>query len=209
LVLLAGFLFLALWLQRDHRRDAHAVYLFGGLGLPALLWYLLMRNYVSIHPFALVLGAPFLAIASGVVLDKLWDLSNVPSRRSILWVMALVFPVLTIYPLLMDIRDAKTPYEAAQFEPLSAVIAHNTPPNAVVLSPAESAVPIYYSGRHIVRGIQSEEWLRQALLQAHAAIPDSPLFLAVQDRDREDFPKSLPVLKPIAREGDSTIYPLN
>jgi hypothetical protein len=78
-----------------------------------------------------------------------------------------------------------------------------------VLSPAESAVPIYYSGRHIVRGIQSEEWLRQAILQAHAVFPDSPLFLAVQDRDREDFPKSLHALKPIAREGDSTIYPLN
>jgi len=212
--LLAPFLFLALWLQRDRRQDTSAVYLLGGLGLPWLVFYAVMRNYVSIHPFALVLGAPFLAITSGFVLDHIWDRLHTATvadnnRRHLLRVMVIILPLLILYPLFMAVRNARIPFEAPQYQDLSVIIQHNTPPNAVTLSSAQSAVPIYYSDRHIVRGIVTPDLLRVAIPQARAAFPGSPLFFAIQDTpdiDRASFTNVLQQFTPIAHQGDSTLY---
>src|SRR3984893_12115622 len=212
--LLAPFLFLSLWLQPDRRQNTPAVYLLGGLGLPWLVFYALMRNYVSIHPFALVLGAPFLAITSGFVLDRIWDRLHTATiadnnRRHLLRVMLVIFPLLTLYPLFMAVRNARIPYEAPQYQDLSVIIQHNTPTNAVTLSSAESAVPIYYSDRHVVRGIVTPDLLRLAIPQARAAFPGSPLFFAIQDItdiDRASFTNTLQQFTPIAHQGNSTLY---
>ena len=120
--------------------------------------------------------------------------------------MVVILPLLSLYPLLTNIRDAKIPFEPPQFQDLSALIQHNTPPNAVTLSAAESAIPIYYSGRHIVRGIETPALLHLAIPQAHADFPNSPLFFAVQDRDRPPFSDTLQQLTIVARQGDSTLY---
>jgi 4-amino-4-deoxy-L-arabinose transferase-like glycosyltransferase len=212
--LLSPFLFLALWLQRDRRQDTSAVYLLGGLGLPWLLFYAAMRNYVSIHPFALVLGAPFLAITSGYVLDLIWDRLHTATvadnnRRHLLRVMLIILPLLILYPLFMAVRNARTPFEEPRYHDFSVIIQRNTPPNAVTLSSAESAVPIYYSDRHIVRGIVTPDLLRLAVPQARAAFPGSPLFFAIQDSpdiDRASFTNILQPFTPIAHQGDSTLY---
>jgi 4-amino-4-deoxy-L-arabinose transferase-like glycosyltransferase len=212
--LLAPFLFLALWLQPNRRQNIPAVYILGGLGLPWLLFFVVMRNYVSIHPFALVLGAPFLAITSGFVLDRIWDRLHTATLadnncRHLLQVMVIILPLLTLYPLLMAVRNARIPFENPQYKDLSVIIQHNTPPNAVTLSTAQSAVPIYYSDRHIVRGIVTPDLLQMAIPQAHAAFPGSPLFFAIQDIpdiDRASFASALQQFDPIAHQGDSTLY---
>ena len=120
--------------------------------------------------------------------------------------MIVVLPLLILYPLLTNVRDAKRPYESPKFQDLSAIIQNNTPPNAVTLAAAESAVPIYYSDRHVVRGIESPELLHLAIPQARAAFPGSPLFFALQDVDRPAFANALPNFVVVARQGDSTLY---
>ena len=212
--LLAPFLFLAFWLQSGRRQNATAVYIMGGLGLPWLVFFAAMRNYVSLHSFALVLGAPFLAITSGYVLDLIWDRLHTATiadnnRRHLLRVMLVILPLITLYPLFMAVRNAKIPFQPPQFQDLSAIIQHNTPPNGVTLATAESAVPIYYSDRHIVRGIATPELLKLAIPQARAAFPGSPLFFAIQDMpdiDRASFTDTLKQFTPIAHQGDSTLY---
>jgi hypothetical protein len=209
--LLSASLFFALWLQSDRRHNAAAVYTLGGLCFPWLLFFVLMRNYVSLHPFALVLGAPFLAIASGFILNRIWEFFStnpdpIAGGRHLLRCLTIILPLITLYPLLMAVRDAKLPFEPAQYQDLSAIIQHNTPPNGVTLSPTLSAVPVYYSDRHMVRGIMTSDLLRLALPQARAAFPNSPLFFAVQEQDRTYVADILPQLIPIAHQGDSTIY---
>jgi hypothetical protein len=206
--LLAAFLFLASWLQSNRRQNTAAVYILGGLCLPWLLFYAIMNNYVGMHPFALVLAAPFLAIASGFVLDRIWSFLNaaIGNHRQYLRVMIAILPLIIIYPLFTNIRDAKVPDEPPQFQDLSTIINRNTPPNAVTLSPAESAVPVYYSSRHVVRGIATPDLLRLAIPQARADFPGSPLFFALRDTDRAYFTEIPPQLTPITRQGDSTIY---
>ena len=120
--------------------------------------------------------------------------------------MVFALPLITLYPLFLNILNAKIPYEPPQFQNLSAVIERNTTPAAVTLSPAESAVVIYYSDRHVVRGIETPELLRLAIPQARADFPGSPLFFALQDADRPAFYRALPGFVVVARQGDSTLY---
>jgi hypothetical protein len=123
--------------------------------------------------------------------------------------MLIILPLLILYPLFMAVRNARTPFEEPQYHDLSVIIQHNTPPNAVTLSSAESAVPIYYSDRHIVRGIVTPDLLRLAIPQARAAFPGSLLFFAIQDSpdiDRASFTMILQPFTPIAHQGDSTLY---
>lgn len=206
--LLAGFLFVAYWLQSNRRENATAAYILGGLCLPWLLFYVAMRNYVAVHPFPLVLATPFLAVASGFVLNRIWEFLGQANHRYryYLHVMTLVLPLITMYPILTNIRDAKVLEDKPQFQDLSALIQRNTPPDAVTLSPAESAVPIYYSDRHIVRGIATPDLLGQAIAQAHADFSDSPLFFALHDTERAGFTDMLPQFTLVAHQGDSTLY---
>jgi hypothetical protein len=123
--------------------------------------------------------------------------------------MVVILPLLILYPLFMAVRNARIPFEAPQYQDLSVIIQHNTPPNAVTLSSVESAVPIYYSDRHVVRGIVTPDLLRLAIPQARAAFPASPLFFALQETqniDRASFTNVLRQFTPIAHQGDSTLY---
>jgi len=207
--LLAGVLFLALWLRSDRRGNVAAVYMIGGLGLPWVLFFSLMRNYVALHPFPLVLGAPFLAIASGYILSRIWQFlhrEEPTGPRYLLYAMIVVLPLLVLYPVFTTVQQAKTPFGAAEFQDFSDVIRDNTSPDSVTLSPSESAVPIYYSDRHIVRGIETPELLHLAIPQARVDFPGSRLFFALQDKDRPPFYKALPGFVVVARQGDSTLY---
>lgn len=207
--LLSGFLFLALWLRSNRRNNDAAVYVIGGLGLPWVVFFALMRNYVALHPFPLVLGAPFLAIASGYILGRIWeflDREEPSGPRYLLYVMIVVLPLLVLYPAVTTVQYANIPYGAAEFQDLSDLIRDNTSPDSVTLSPSESAVPIYYSDRHIVRGIETPELLHLAIPQARVDFPGSRLFFALQDKDRPPFYKALPGFVVVARQGDSTVY---
>ena len=205
--LLAGFLFFANWLQSNRRENSIAVYILGGLCLPWLLFFVIMRNYVAIHPFPLVLVTPFLAIASGFVLNRIWEvLSAAAINRHYLRVMILILPLITMYPILINIRDARVPEQRPEFQDLSTLIQRNTPPDAVTLSPAESAVPIYYSDRHIVRGIVTPDLLRQAIPQARVDFASSSLFFALHDTDLASFTDMLQHFTLVAHQGNSTLY---
>jgi hypothetical protein len=208
ITLVASALLAAMWVRGSVRQRSAETWLIGSLLLPVVVWCAIMRNYVAIHPFSLVLAAPFAAIASGVVLDRLWSWFAARSEeRPIWWALAVALPVVVLLPLLMQYRDSAV-VSNAEFTDLSPLIRDNTPADAVVLTPAESLVPTYYSRRHLVRGIETDATLREALVLAHQDFPGSPLFFAVRDLDRSGVAQSLAALPPGIRRGDSVLYRL-
>jgi hypothetical protein len=54
----------------------------------------------------------------------------------------------------------------------------STEPEAVVITPIESAVPLYYAERHLIQGVESEG-LGPALVVARENFPGSPVYLAI------------------------------
>ncbi len=209
--LAACLLFLAIWVrQRGVQRGAAAeatpaTWIVGGLFLPALVWYGIMRNYVAIHPFPIILFAPSVAIASAYLLDRLWNHFSGPEHRAEQFALRYLVPAVLLLPLFIEYRDAElTP--PPEFTDMSALIQAGTPSDAIVLTPTESLIPTLYSHRHVVRGIKTEAWLAQAIPQAHTDFPGNPVFFAIKDSDRAKFDAGLDNLKPATRRGDSSLY---
>jgi hypothetical protein len=210
IVLVAALIFIAIW-WRDGRRphelaDQPATWVLGGLFLPVVVWFALMRNYVAIHSFPLVLAAPFVAIASGFVLDKLWTRYSLSlADRPILWTLLTGVPLVAIHPLLIQYRDSMV-LPLPEFESLAAVIHDGTPPGAVVLTPAASLVPVYYSQRHVIRGINNNAWMAWAIPQARKEFPNAPLYFATRAGDAQHVTTGLNLLVEERQFGDSTLY---
>ncbi|HEV2273704.1 MAG TPA: glycosyltransferase family 39 protein, partial [Acidobacteriaceae bacterium] len=208
-LLLAGCLFVAFWWQPAFRREGKRLLVIGGLAFPWILWAIVMRQYVGIHEFTLVLAAPFLALATGVMLEEI--LLKLLHRRewaAALWVMTIVLPMLVFHNALQAAIHVKEQFTKPQYRDFSALVERETPPNAIVLSPEQFSVPVYYSKRHIVRGIDSPQVLRQAAAQAHAAFPGSPLYLAVKTDLPNGLGAVLASITPVATLGDSAVYRL-
>jgi hypothetical protein len=206
IVLVAALLFAAIWWRNGKRADQPGTWVLGGLLLPTVIWFLAMRNYVAIHSFPLVLAAPFVAIAAGFVLDRLWTrYSASPADKPILWTLLIGVPLLAMHPLLIQYRDSMM-QPKPEFESLSAIIHDDTPPEAVVLTSAESLVPVYYGQRHVIRGVNTDAWLNLSILQARKEFPDSPLYFATRSEDARKLASGLTLLVQERQLGDSTLY---
>lgn len=206
-------LFVARWWGDGGQRVRAAAspgltWVLGGLLLPGLLWYGAMRNYVAIHPFPLILFAPATAIASGFFLDGLWTWwGEAPGRPAERVAALTLVPLMLLLPLLIEYRDAAV-LPPAEFADLSQLIGERTPASAVVLTPADSLVVTLYSGRHVVRGIRQEDWLAEALAQAHVDFPGAPVYLALRAGDATGHEGLLRGLTLRAQRGDSLLYVL-
>jgi hypothetical protein len=206
IMLAAALIFVALWWRDGKREDRAATWALGGLFLPVVVWLAVMRNYIAFHSFPLVLAAPFIAIASGFVLDRLWTRYSIASAdRPLLWTLLIGVPLLVVHPLLIQYREAKV-LPKPEFSSMSAIIRDRTPEGAIVLTPTESLVPVYYSQRHIVRGINSEAWLKWAIPEARRQFPGAPLFFAVRDKDRSSLTAPPEGFKNGIRLGDTVLY---
>ena len=63
--------------------------------------------------------------------------------------------------------------------------------DAIVVVPTVSAVPLYYSERHIVRGITNDAVLAEELQQIRTQFPASPIYLAIPPSLARDFAGAL------------------
>lgn len=215
-ILLGGCLFLAFWWQSTLRRDRTRLLVIGGLAFPWILWAIVMRQYMGIHAFTLVLAAPFLTLATALIVDEVLERLNRREWQAARWVVVLILPALVFHGAFQSAVHAKERFAKPEFGDLSALIKKETPPNAVVLSPEEFSEPVYYSQRHIVRGVDSTALLEQAINQAHAAFPGSPLYLAVRTTSRDtggagssnELGPALAAMKPAATLGGAAIYKL-
>ena len=206
LMLAAALIFIALWWRSGKRDDRAGTWVLGGLLLPVVVWLAVMRNYIAFHSFPLVLAAPFVAMASAFVLDRLWTRYSIAATdRPILWTLLIGVPLLIVHPLLIQYRDSKV-LAKPEFTSMSALVHDRTPEGAVVLTPTESLVPVYYSQRHVVRGINSEAWLKWAIPEARRQFPGVPLFFAVRDRDRAFPAETQEGFKNGIRLGDTVLY---
>jgi len=205
-VLVATLIFIAIWWGNGKRADQPATWALGGLLLPTVIWFVAMRNYVAIHSFPLVLAAPFVAIAAGFILDRLWTrFSASPTDKPLLWTLRIGVPLIAIQPLLIQYRDSMV-LPKPQFESLSAIIHDGTPSGAVVLTSAESLVPVYYGQRHMIRGIKTDQWLAWSIPQARKEFPGSPLYFATRAEDATKLGSALTLLVQERQFGDSTLY---
>lgn len=169
------------------------VLILASLGTPWLVWSLVMRSHMARHHFEFAIAAPFVALALA------W-MAVTASRRQSLMIGVLV--VLTGVQILVlprpVISDGYNPQALIRY---AQGIREHTEPDSIVLAPLISAVPLYYSERHIVRGISTPEAVARQMSIIRREFPASPVYIALPPLFVGDFPGS----RVVASNGDVVI----
>uniref|UniRef100_Q01XM2 Glycosyltransferase RgtA/B/C/D-like domain-containing protein n=1 Tax=Solibacter usitatus (strain Ellin6076) TaxID=234267 RepID=Q01XM2_SOLUE len=189
---------------RDRRHDDGLV-VFAGLVSMWWLWVIVFHSHIFIHDCHIYDALPAAAFAAGAVgqalvclVDRL--LAGKAWSRKVLVVV--VIPLILLAPLASAARNSTrfirrgTEAHLEEPEAFSEVqfgldLLRNTEPGAVVITPDENMVPVYYSQRHHVQGVNSDQDVQAALVHAVKNFPGSPLYLAIPTASAQLFPASL------------------
>jgi hypothetical protein len=153
-------------------RPAGSATILYGLGLPWVAWCVLMRNHTAGHDIQMILGAPVAAIAlAWIALGTLKRGINSPQH----WLaVSLLVMAIVIQPWILG--TDQSPEKPAQMMGFSSAIRVGVGPDSVVLSPLISAIPVYYSERHIVRCISDEHVMIEVLASVQNEFPEAPVY---------------------------------
>ncbi len=141
------------------------------LATPWLVWCVVMKNHMARHHFEFVIAAPLVALALA------W-MAVTPSSKHVGKIVALTAAV-GVQMLILPKPVISDGYDPAALIRYARSIRQATEPNAVVMAPLNSMVPLYYSERHIVRGVGSAESIAEQLPILQREYPGSPIYLAV------------------------------
>lgn len=198
--------------HRDRGRDDAVVVLAGLIGM-WWLWVILFHSHVFLHDCQMMIAVPAAAFAAGAVGQSLVDLLDrlLPDTawpRKMLVVV--VVPLILLTPLLRATRDSgrfvRRGAEAQLLIPESFNevqfgfdLLRNTEPGSVVITSTESAVPLFYSQRHLIQGVNSDRDFSAALVFARKNFPGSPLYLAIPAGFARQYPAALAEGKIVGR----------
>ena len=112
-----------------------------------------------------------------------------PQRlRPLLLVPLISLIFLMIWPVWQfEQKILHSSYKATGMLDYAKAVRENTELNAVVISPGGSLVPVYYSRRHIIRGIANEESVRLVMGQVGTEFPGLPVYLAIPPASSGSF----------------------
>jgi hypothetical protein len=183
------------------RRPKDGVLLIYGLAAPWIVWTVVMRTHTAYHSFELLIGAPITALALAWVATA--DLRIRWSSGGVLKATAIV-AVAAAWAIL--------PHRAAggDTNPESQIryaldIRNSTAAGSVVLAPTLSAVPLYYSERHLIRGVANDAVLAGQLEDVRREFPASPIYLAIPPSAAASFGQTLSGASIVSSTADAIV----
>ena len=196
-VLMLGPIGLGAILQLGKARVPNQGLILVSLATPWLVWCVVMKNHVARHHFELVIAAPLVALALAwmAVTPSSKPLGKIVALTAAVGVQIMIFPK----PVISDGYDPTALIRYAQN------IRQATEPNAIVVAPLHSAVPLYYSERHIVRDVSSTESIAQQLPILQREFPGGPIYFAVPP----SFAATLPAGPVVSSTSDAVIVKLS
>ncbi|PWT99271.1 MAG: hypothetical protein C5B51_27610 [Terriglobia bacterium] len=184
---------------------------FFAMAAMAFLWSAGMSNHVAIHDYEVLLAAPVTAMALGwagaELLERLLAWKDSVLRLRAIAVVLLV-PGIMIVPSARSLKAAlaaRTGYTLPAHvtgpdceplgEPCEAVFGWELerliPAGAVVVSPIESLVSVYYSNRRVIRMVRNDAEWESIRPQIQADFPATPVYMAVPAGTEANFPRTL------------------
>ena len=165
------------------RRPLNGSLVVYGLAAPWILWTVVMRTHTAFHNFELLIAAPLAALALAWIAAA--ELRFGWSMRAALK-PAVVVALATSWTFLVrpNIGGDRNGEEQIRY---ARDVREATGADAVVLAPTVSAVPLYYSERHIVRGVANDGVLAEELQEIREQFPVSPIYLAIPPSLAGDF----------------------
>lgn len=184
--------FYLLWKKKVFLNDRHLL-LFAGLLAPGLLWYVLVVNQARQHNFMTLLFVPFLCAFGGWTLTSAGAVSSSRFKtiisRAVVSVSFCYLGVGAVSGIFSGIANY-SPYQDWLIR-YARDIRAVTDSQAVIMSPYDSLLGVYYSERHTVRGIRDDLGLEKHLAFIQQEFGARPLFLALRSDDTKSFARAI------------------
>ncbi len=182
---------LVLFMERRH------LFLLASLSAPWLFWCMVMRNHMARHHFEFVLASPLAALALA------WMATTQTQRPTL---KACVFAALAgIQILLLHKPVIGDAYDSSALIRYAKEIEETTEPDAIIMAPLISSVPLFYSDRHIVRGVGDAKSATLKLKELSTEFPNSPIYLAIPPQLAANLSRE----NAVAFTSDAAIYKLH
>jgi hypothetical protein len=150
-----------------------------------------MSNQAVDNNFEVLLAVPLAAICFALLLTNGYDASCKALPKSfhpLVTVAVAAILASQIWPMYTTWQMVKrAPVQRTDMLDYSLAIGNNTNQDAVVLSPVPSLVPVYYSHRHIIRGINDARSVQFVMERVGTIFPRSPVYLALPPAYLENF----------------------
>jgi 4-amino-4-deoxy-L-arabinose transferase-like glycosyltransferase len=166
---------LVVWSWNNRRNRPEVFFALGALLGIIVVWVAFFPNHVVLHDYQALFAAPLVCIGLGVTLKAGSEFLSGTFR----WLVILIVPLILIAPLARRTVAAFRKAQPDELMEYAMDIESSTPTSAVVLSPFNTMVPVYYSHRHIIRGIHDDEVLRSVIRQAGSIFPGSEIYIAI------------------------------
>lgn len=198
----------ALWIWKDRTAQASRVRFLAIVGLmsSAVVWYCVMTNYTFQHNMDFLIWAPAFAFAASLAFAALEQTFSKSPKYGLIAV--LVIAVCGIWMLRAPFWDMENHYLAPEKPSWTVAYGHDidrlTEPNAVVLTPEPSMMPVFYSHRHLILFVEDDATLAQVLPQMRGVFVGSPVYLAIPRQQLQSFPAAQRVF-PVAGSAGSLV----
>ncbi len=183
------------------RRPKDGVLLIYGLAAPWILWTLVMRTHTAYHNFELLIAAPLTALVLAWIATA--DLRIRWSRGAVL--KAAAFVAATAAWAILPHRAAGGDTNPESQIRYALDIRNSTAAGSVVFAPTLSAVPLYYSERHIIRGVANDAVLAGQLEDVRREFPGAAIYLAIPPSAASGFGQTLSGASIVSSTADAIV----
>jgi hypothetical protein len=183
------------------RRPKDGVLLIYGLAAPWIVWTVVMRTHTAYHSFELLIAAPLTALALAWIAT---------AELRIRWSSGAVLKAAAFVAVAAAWAILPHPAAGGDTNPESQIryalnIRNSTAAGSVVLAPTLSAVPLYYSERHIIRGVANDAVLAGQLEDVRREFPASPIYLAIPPSAAASFGQTLAGASIVSSTADAIV----
>lgn len=168
---------------------------FAALLAPWVLWFTVMFNHACLHEYEMAIAAPPLAAAVGLGAGALLDLGHHPHHhpgQRVARPMALVvLPAVMLFSMAAQVKTTGPQRENRKLIDYARELQVATAPGGVVMVPFNSMIPVYYSKRHVIRGVANDTLAEHVGDRLGELFPEAPVYLAIDPGQRTQFRRAL------------------
>ncbi len=174
---------LPIWRRRDPLAHVAA----GSVAI-YVLWAIVMRHHMAIHDYQMLLLTPIASICGGALAARYLGSGEktAPGRLLLAGVAVILVSVAARYPYTVRLVSGHQPEQSREIL-FARQISDVTEPGSIIAHADRSMVPVYYSGRHIIRSVWDEKTLAENRSQIEALCSECPVYMAVPDAYRSRF----------------------
>jgi len=172
-------------------------------------WAVVMHEHFFVHSYEMLIASPVSSIGISVLVGLIAEAGAPSTGRGLHFRHMLVGLGLPIALVVAAVPSFVTFLSWRDFlVDFGREVRDNVPKGALVLTDQISMLPVYYAQRHILRGIENEQQMRQRMPGIRRLCADCALYLAIPPQSAPKFKELIAGSSAVRHGENAVIVPL-